>query len=126
MATIPTPTVHDFIEINPGKYASVKHYELQEVSNGTSLLADQINISKDRKFAKSCPDYWLKIREGKKWSKPVTGLFKTRQINTFRGDSHFKKHLIILKFSDNESRVKIYYFENFFTKDLDTVLAQAI
>ncbi|MGM0931947.1 MAG: hypothetical protein ACQEWD_00730 [Bacteroidota bacterium] len=122
MNTTPTPTIHHFKEINPGKYASVKHFELTQVENGTSLLTNQLNISKDRKFARSTPDYWVKIREGKKWSKPITGLFKTSARNIFKGDCNYKKHLLLLKFAENESRATVYYFKDFYTADLRHVL----
>ena len=120
--TIPAPTIHHFTEINAGKYAGVKHYELDQVENGTSLLAEKINISKDRKFAKSAPDYWLKIREGKKWSKPLTGLFKTSAGNVFHGDCNYKKHLILAKFSEDGNKITVLYFRDFFTADLTNVL----
>ncbi|MBE7641052.1 hypothetical protein GUB10_11970 [Salegentibacter sp. BLCTC] len=122
MATIPTPTIHTFTEINPGKYASVKHYELDQVKNGNSLLSDKINIQKDRKFARSMPDYWLKKREGNKWSRPITGLFKTAKENIYKGDSNYKKHLIILKLAEDESQATVYYFQNFYTADLRHIL----
>lgn len=48
MATHPTPTVHWFQEINPGKFTSIRHYELVGVKNGNNILCEKINISKDR------------------------------------------------------------------------------
>ncbi|MHA6278837.1 hypothetical protein ACXYMT_01530 [Salinimicrobium sp. CAU 1759] len=122
MATTPTPTVHHFKEINPGKYASVKHYQLDQVTNGNCLLSEKINISKDRKFARSTPDYWLKIKEGKNWSRPITGLFKTSTENLYKGDCNYKKHLLILRFTEDQSRATVYYFKDFFTADLTRVL----
>jgi hypothetical protein len=122
MATIPTPTIHEFKEINSGKYSSVKHYELEKINNGSSLLTKQLNISKDRKFARSTPDYWLKIRDGRKWSRPITGLFKTSSKNVYKGDCNYKKHLLIIKFTEDHNRAIVYYFKNFFTADLKQVL----
>lgn len=122
MAMHPTPTVHYFREVNPGKFSSVKHFELYKVENGTSLLSEKINLSNDRQCARSSPDYWLKIREDSKWSKPVTGLFKTSIENIYYGDCNFKRHLIILKFSTDKSRLTVYFFRNFYTTDLKQVL----
>lgn len=122
MATIPTPTVHHFKEVNPGKYASVKHYQLEQVTNGNSLLSEKINVGKDRKFARSTPDYWLKIKDGNNWSKPITGLFKTSTENLYKGDCNYKKHLLILRFTEDQSRATVYYFRNFYTADLTRVL----
>ena len=72
----PQPVTHVYKEVNEGKYKSVKHYELQQC-NGTPLFSTLINISINQNCAQSMPDYWLKIREGKKWTKYITGLFKT-------------------------------------------------
>jgi len=118
---IPTPVIHLFKEVNEGKYRSVKHYELLKVRNGTTQLSELINLSKDRKCAQSMPDYWLKIRLGNKWSKCITGLFKTSLVNSYKGDSERKKNLIIVKFSDNEKEVTIYFFKDYYTRNLGDV-----
>ena len=66
MATkIPTPVIHIYKEVNNGKYKSVKHFELVTTQNNNPVLPNKINISKDRNFAKSSPQYWLKIWNGK-------------------------------------------------------------
>jgi hypothetical protein len=122
MVIVPTPTIHTYKEINSGRFASVKHYLLDHVTNDNCFLSEQLNISKDRKFARSNPDYWLKIKEGKKWSKPLTGLFKTSTENVFHGDCNYKQHLIILKFTEDESRATVYYFKDFYTADLTHIL----
>ncbi len=123
MATqTPTPVIHVFKEINEGKYKSVKHYELQEVINGTTLLSNQINISKNRKCALSIPDYWLKIKQGKNWSRCLTGLFKTGVSLIYKGDINHKKHLVLFKFSSNASTQTIHYYKGYYTKDLSKTL----
>jgi hypothetical protein len=123
----PQPIIHSYTEINPGKFASVKHYELNQVVNGTPVFTETINISIDRKFAKSNPVCWLKIREGKKWKAPaVTGLFKTNFPGIFKGDSQHKNNLIIIKFSNDASQVKIYYFKDFYTRDLKALIGSTI
>ncbi|WP_242120942.1 hypothetical protein [Aestuariivivens sediminicola] len=116
------PIIHVFSEINVGKYKSVKHYELIEVRNGSSLLTEQINISKDRNYAQSMPEYWLKVKIGTKWSRCITGLFKTCYNYVFKGDLQRKKHLIIIKFSNNAKTLIAYVFENYYTNDLSEVL----
>lgn len=121
MATV-KPITHVFSEINEGKFKSVKHYELKEVKNGTSQLSNQINISKNRNCAQSMPDYWLKIRNGKNWSNWITGLFKTGVSNIYKGDKDRKKHLIVFKFSDNAKILTAYFFTDYYTKDLSTIL----
>ena len=118
-----TPTIHIFKEFNVGKYRSVKHFELLEIKNGNNLLTTKINLSKDRGFAKSNPDYWVKIWKGNKWSeKTLTGLFKTKTPNVFFGYKGKKEHLILFKFSNDSITITVYYFENFFTNDLTKVL----
>ena len=113
---------HVFSEINEGKFKGVKHYELIKVKNGTTQLTELINISKDRNCAQSMPDYWLKIRNGNKWSKCITGLFKTGNTNIFKGDVDHKKNLIVFKFSDHAKTLTAYYFDNYYTTDLSKVL----
>jgi len=123
MRNIPTPAIHVFKEFNVGKYRSVKHFELLEIKNGNNLLTTKINLSKDRGFAKSNPDYWVKIWKGNKWAvKTLTGLFKTKLPNIYFGYKGKKEHLIIFKFSDDSNTITMYYFENFYTNDLSKVL----
>ena len=122
MATqIQKPITHIFKEINKGKHRSVKHFELIEVINGNSLLSELLNISVNRNCALSMPDFWLKIRQGNKWSKCITGLFKTDIQTIYKGDVDKRKHLVIFKFS-NEDTLTVYYFKNYFTNDLTNVL----
>lgn len=122
MATqTPKPVTHIFKEVNRSKFLSVKHFELTSVSNGNSQLSELINISKNRNCAMSMPDYWLKIRQGPKWSKCITGLFKTAKQDLYKGDHNKRQHLLIFKFSDADT-LTIYYFKNYFTTDLTKVL----
>ncbi|RTY94327.1 hypothetical protein EKL32_11255 [Flavobacterium sp. GSN2] len=121
---IPKPTIHVYKEINEGKFKTTKHYEIVEVENGTKKLSDLININADRGFAKSTPNFWLKIIVGKRWVN-FTGLFKTSTPETYyadKGSNNRKEDLIIVKFLDNEKTVVIYYFKNYYTANLDTVL----
>ncbi len=123
----PQPIIHSYTEINPGKYAEVKHYELKEVTNGNPILSNLINVSKDRKFARSNPDYWLKIKEGKKWKTPaLTGLFKTEFPYIYKGDSEKKNNLILAIFAKDASQVIIYYFKDFYTRDLKALIGSTI
>ncbi|MCM8568875.1 hypothetical protein NE848_05770 [Gramella jeungdoensis] len=124
MHDIPAPIIHTYTEINKGKYRSVRHFELKTVKNGKSVLSDRINLQKDRQFAKSFPKYWLKIRKGKKWSRPITGLFDTDRPNLFHGDSQYKKHLIIVHIPNQSGQVSIYYFQNYFTLNHADIVTQ--
>lgn len=127
MAMIPTPTVHSYTEINAGKYAEVKHYELQEVINGNPVLSNLINVSKDRNFARSNPDYWLRVREGKKWLTPaLTGLFKTNFPYIYKGDTEKKRNLIIAVFAKDASEVNIYFFKDYYTSDLKPLVTSTV
>jgi hypothetical protein len=122
MAThIPNPVIHLFKEVNEGKYKSVRHYDLVSVRNGKTQLSEKVNLSKDRKFAQSMPDYWLKKKEGKTWGKCITGLFRTNRNNVFKGDSERKKNLIVIKFSNDAKEINIYFFKDFYTRNLSDV-----
>ena len=119
----PKPIVHVFKEYNIGKFKATKHYQLETVSNGTNQLTYIINVSKDRNFAQSVPEYWLQIREGNKWKKPrLTGLFKTGANLIFKGDTQKRTNLVLFKFSDNAETLTIYFYSNFCTKDITTLL----
>ncbi len=116
----PKPYTYVYTETNIGKFKDVKHYEYNALKE--SKLTNRINISKNRFFADSNPDYWLKVRLKSKWSNCITGLFRTKYKNVFRGDENEKTHLIIFKFSDNASTLTIKYFENYYTNDLSNVI----
>ena len=122
MATQTTPETYIFKEINIGKYNSVKHYQIVSNNGTQNNLFTLLNIGKNRSFAQSMPDYWLKVKQGKKWSKCLTGLFKTSTQNIFKGDLYKKKDLILFKFSSNADTLTICHFENYYTKDLSNVL----
>jgi hypothetical protein len=122
MATQTLPVTYIFKEINIGKYNSVKHYEIVSNNGTQNNLFTLLNISKNRNFAQSMPDYWLKVKQGKKWSNCLTGLFKTSTQNIFKGDLYKKKDLLLFKFSDDADTLTICHFENYFTTDLSNVL----
>jgi hypothetical protein len=121
---IPKPTTHIYKEINEGKFKTTKHYELVEVENGTQKLTDLINIVVDRGFAKSAPNFWLKIRVGKRWVN-FTGLFKTSCPGLYfadKGNNNRKEDLLIVKFSNYERDLTVYYFKGYYTANLSEVL----
>jgi hypothetical protein len=123
MATqTPHPVTHVYKEINEGKFKGAKHYELKEVINGTPQLSELINIGKDRNCAQSMPVYWLKIRNGNKWSKYITGLFKTRFNSVYKGNLEKKKHLIVFKFSTDAKTLTAFVFKDYYTKDISSLL----
>ena len=45
MVIQPTPVTHIFKEINKGKYATLKHFELVEVLNGKPILEQTLQIA---------------------------------------------------------------------------------
>jgi len=122
MATqTPQPVTHVYKEIHEGKHKTVKHYELQEC-NDKPVFSTLINISANQNCAKSMPDYWLKIREGNKWTKYITGLFKTCFPSIYKGDTERKKNLVIFKFSRDKSILTIECFKDYYTNDLSKVI----
>lgn len=124
IGNIPKPTIHVYKEINEGKYKTTKHYQIVNVENGNQKLTDLINIVVDRGFAKSAPNFWLKIRKGKRWEN-FTGLFKTPITATYfadKGNNNRKEDLLIVIFSNCERDLKIYYFNYYYTANLSNVL----
>ena len=121
---IPKPSTHIYQEINEGKFKTTKHYQLVEVENGTQKLTDLINIVVDRGFAKSAPAFWLKIRNGKRWAN-FTGLFKTSTPGLYfadKGNNNRKEDLLIVKLSNYERDLTVYYFKGYYTANLSEVL----
>lgn len=118
------PIIHKFTEINKGKYRSVRHYELEASYNGLTRLSTKLNISKNRNCALSMPEYWVKEQEGKNWSKCLTGLFITNRKFILKGDIDHKRHLVLFRFSNGLSDIMVYYFENFYTTNIDSLLTK--
>lgn len=116
------PIKHVYTEINKGKYKSVKHFELVEVLNGKPQLSKLLNLSKNQNCALSIPDYWLKARQDNKWSKCITGLFKTNIKNIYKGDVDKRKHLLLFKYNVECRELIVNYFKNYYTDDLNSVL----
>ena len=115
-----------FTEINAGKYRTVRHYEPKEGITNNGLFSDLINVSNNRAFAKSNPEFWVKCKKGKKWDYPLTGLFKTEIDNVFKGDLYHKAHLLIMHFSSDYTTVTAYLFPDFYTRNLEPLLSQRI
>lgn len=113
-----TPITHHYVEVDSGKSKGVRYYELIKVEGGIPQLTPKIQISKDRQCARSKPHYWLKIRLATKWSRTITGLFKTA-INalTFFGDIDNKRHLVIFEFAKDASSLKIHYHKDYYPFD---------
>lgn len=120
--TTHTPITHIYKEVNKGKYKITRHYELVDVQNRASKLSKLLNISNNRNFAQSTPDFWLKIKQGKKWSDYITGLFKTDIKNLYKGDIDHKKHLLLFRFSEDTETLTVYHFKNHYTNDLSNLL----
>ena len=116
------PIIHKFTEINKGKYRSVRHYELEASYNGLTRLSTKLNISKNRNCALSMPEYWVKEQEGKNWSKCLTGLFITNRKFILKGDIDHKRHLVLFRFSNGLNDIMVYYFENFYTTKIESLL----
>jgi hypothetical protein len=119
-----TPIKHIYSEINKGKYKCTKHYLLDEVVYGNLLLTEKLNLSKNRGFAKSEPEYWLHTRPLKKWER-LTGLFYNREFDIYLGDkgkNNQKEELIIVKFSDILGNIVVYYFKGYYTNDIKKVI----
>jgi hypothetical protein len=122
--SIPKPTIRVYKEINEGKFKTTKHYQLVGVENGTPKLSDLINIVVDRGFARSAPNFWLKIRNGKRWEN-FTCLFKTTTPGFYfadKGNNNRKVDLLIVKLSNYERNMTVYYFKGCHTANLREVL----
>jgi hypothetical protein len=116
------PIKHVYTEINEGKFKTTKHYLINE-SNGKIILSEKLNISLNRGFAKSSPNYWLSVWFNK-WVK-LTGLFYNSKYDFYIGDKGYnnkKEDLIIVKFLDFQSTLIVYYFKDYYTNDLSKII----
>ena len=107
------------------RFKQVRHYQ-SEKKLENDLLASTINISKNRMFNNSKDAmYFLRIRNGKRWSKKITsGLLTTSKSLLFYGDiaknvnGVFKKiHFLIFQFTPNGEQISIYVYKNYFPKN---------
>ena len=103
-------------------FKTTTHYTLQNRPDNL-LLSKDLNIAESRNFAKSKPLFWCQEREDKKWITPrLTGLFKTSKGNVYWGCRGRFKHLIIFHFKNNREELNIYYFNNYFTRNLNPLI----
>ena len=94
-------------------FKEVRHFNLID---GKDLFSEKLNISINRGFSKAKYTYSVKIWQEKKWSKQITGLYATDKPDTYYGDTINKTHLLLVKFIDNGTKIRLYHFENFYTR----------
>ncbi len=117
--TIPIPMVMEFGQDTEKKFREVRHYDL---IMGKDLFSEKLNIGINRGFSRATYDYSLKIREGNKWSKQITGLYPTHDPDIYYGDTMNKRNLVIFRFMDNGRKLRLYFFENFYTRRITDFL----
>jgi hypothetical protein len=117
--TIPKPVVIEFEQDTEKIFKEVRHYNLIK---GKSLFSQKLNISNNRGHSRAKYTYCLKIWKGKKWSKQLTGLFPTNYPNLFYGDTEGKKNFVIARFTKDGKRLRLYYFQNFYTRQITAFL----
>lgn len=123
MKKIPRPVVHLYDEINPGKYATVRHFQLTETENGKPLLSEYLNIGENRRYARSNPDYWVKEKSGHTWNKKaLTGIWALGEDGFYFGDALRRRHLLIFCFIGRT--LTVYFFENYYTRSPLLVLSK--
>ncbi len=117
------------------EFKQVRHYQSEkELEN--DLLTSTINISKNRMFNNSKGAmYFLRIRNGKRWSKTTTsGLLTTPNKSLYYGDIpkkingvYKKTHLLIFKFAPGGKQISIYVYKNYYpsnNKELQNILSK--
>jgi hypothetical protein len=103
-------------------FKTTTHYSLQTKTE-KPLISDKLNIAESRDFAKSKPVFWCKEYNGEKWISPsLTGLFETTKEEVFWGCRGKFEHLIIFAFYNNAQDLRVYYYENFFTRNLEPLI----
>ena len=103
-------------------FKTTTHYSLQTETENL-LISDKLNIAESRDFAKLKPLFWCQERGRKKWIKPsLTGLFETKKEEVFWDCRGKFEHLIIFAFYNNSQDLHVYYYENFFTRNLEPLI----
>ncbi|WP_143542337.1 hypothetical protein [Robiginitalea sediminis] len=121
MGKIPRPVIHLYDEVSPGKFATVRHFQLCETVSKPPALSPHLNIAENRSFAKSNPVYWVKERIGSVWSKKaLTGIWKAPVDGFFYGDSNRRQNLLLFQFVGEHLRV--YFFRDYYTRDISSVI----
>jgi hypothetical protein len=124
MATITLkPIVHHLKEVSVGKWATTRHFEVESPSIENSFLGNSVCFNKDRGFAKSNPDSWVKIKggkEGKTFGEYITGFFKYKDTFYFWGDrdsiingKRQKLDLLIFFIQPDSGEIIVYYYPRF-------------
>lgn len=116
---VPVPIVMEFELDKTRLFKEVKHYNLV---NGQELFSKKLNIGINRGFSKATYDYSLKVWRGNKWSGQITGLFPTYDSEIFYGDTNSKTNLVIVRFIDSQNKLRLYFFQNFYTRRLTEFL----
>jgi len=118
-ATIAKPIIMEF-ELDTSKnFKEVRHFNLID---GKDLFTEKLNISINRGFSKAKYTYSVKVWQGKKWSEQITGLYATEEKDIYYGDTINKTHLLLVKFIDNSTKLRLYHFENFYTRRIKEFL----
>ena len=104
-------------------FKTTVHYLLESTDIKKPQLTAKLNISESRDFAKSKPIFWVQERGQKKWITPrLTGLFKTDKENVYWGCRGNYEHLILFVFTNSKEDLTVYYFNNFFTRNLQPLI----
>lgn len=121
--TTPKPSIHHLQEVNVGKWATTRRFEVKTPSLDYSFLGSVASISIDREFARSKPDYWLKTKggnEGQNFGKPISGIFRYKDTHYFYGDrpryingKRKKQDLLIFFIPPDSREILVYYYPRF-------------
>lgn len=115
--------IYIYKEVNIGKYKTTRHYQLENPNEPLSHLSEFLNIFQGKKFTKSRPVYWLKNHNGKKWNaRALTAIFPTGHKEFYFGDLNERQHLLLFRFVDCLDMLVVYYFENFYTNDVTSLI----
>lgn len=121
MATIPKAVIIYFEKDETANFKEVEHYNLIK---GSTLFSEKLNIGINRGISRAKYTYSLKIRQGNKWSKQITGLFPTIMEGVYFGDTNGKSNLVVVQFSDDGTKLRLHFFENFYTRHTTNFLNQ--
>ncbi|WP_422858894.1 hypothetical protein ACOKFD_16305 [Flagellimonas sp. S174] len=118
-AVVPVPEIMEYDLDTNRLYKEVKHFNL---TDGPQLFSNRLNIGINRGFSRANYDYSLKIWQGNKWSSQITGLFPTHDPEIFYGDTRSKRNLVIVRFMNGQKKLRLYFFQNFYTRRLTEFL----
>ena len=116
------PITYVFKEISKGKNKNIRYYKFLSYNGSANNLGGELSIHKNERWLQSASGYTLKIKEANNLKGCSIDMIKTSTKYIFKGHLNKKKHLLLFRFSTNADIITVYYYENYFTINLASLI----